>query len=121
LIDALLPTPRREAALAALAGCELWAPGILDLEVMSAVWRLARAGEVSADEAERAVAHLRTAPIRRVTAAALAPEAWVLRESFRIADAFYIAAARLLEADLVTSDARLSRAPTLGVTVVLLR
>ncbi|UUT34560.1 PIN domain-containing protein [Microbacterium elymi] len=48
-------------------------------------------------------------------------EAWALRASLRISDAFYVAAARLLDADLLTSDARLSNAPVLGVTVVLLR
>jgi len=121
LIDALLPTTRRDAAVQALSGHELWAPGILDLEVMSAIWRLVRAGEVTADEADRAITHLGTAPIRRLGAPALRERAWPLRTSLRISDAFYVAAARALDADLVTSDARLSRAPSLGVTVVLLR
>ncbi|WP_417563512.1 type II toxin-antitoxin system VapC family toxin [Microbacterium sp.] len=121
LVDAVLPTTRRDAAHAALAGHELWAPAILDLEVMSALWRLVRMGEITPDEAERGIALLRTAPVHRLDDAAVAVEAWTLRESLRLSDAFYVAAARLLDADLLTSDARLSRAPALGVTVVLLR
>ncbi|MFV0406491.1 MAG: PIN domain-containing protein [Propioniciclava sp.] len=50
-----------------------------------------------------------------------AAHAWDLRESVRINDGFYVAAALALNADLLTSDARLSRAPRLGVTVTLLR
>lgn len=121
LIDAVLPTTHRDAALVALAQGELWAPTIIDLEVMSALWRLVRTGEISDAEAERALRLSRSAPIRRIGDEAIAAEAWTLRASVRISDAFYIATARLLDADLVTSDARLSRAPALGVTIVLLR
>lgn len=121
LVDALLPTTRQSAALNALAGHDLAAPSILDLEVMSAIGRLARAGDISEEEAERAVVLLAEAPIRRLAAPGLAGEAWRLRGALRISDAFYVAAARQYDADLLTSDARLSRAPRLGVTVVLLR
>lgn len=121
LVDAVLPTSRRDAALAALAEHELWAPAILDLEVMSAIWRLARGGEITASEAEHGVVLLRSAPVRRVGDEAVAAEAWTLRDSLRLSDAFYVATARLLDADLLTSDARMSRAPAMGVTVVLLR
>lgn len=121
LIDAILPTERQDAALAALAGQDLWAPAILDLEVASAVGRLERAQEIDVNEAERAIGHLRSAPIRRFLNAELVADAWRMRSALRISDAFYIAAARRLGADLVTSDSRLSRAPALGVTVLLLR
>lgn len=121
LLDALLPSTVQPAALTALADHELWAPAILDLEVTSALWRLVRSEAITAPEAARAIEGLRTAPIRRLAHVALAEAAWSMRESVRISDAFYVAAARALEADLVTSDARLSRAPSLGVTVVLLR
>lgn len=121
LLDAILPTPQQQAALAALQGHDLWAPAILDLEVTSALWRLLRTRDIDRDEAERAMSALRDAPISRVTHAELAAEAWRLREAVRISDGFYVAAARALDADLLTSDARLSRAPRLGVTVTLLR
>ncbi|MFV0319868.1 MAG: type II toxin-antitoxin system VapC family toxin [Microbacterium sp.] len=88
---------------------------------MSTIWRLVRTSQISADEGDRGLALLRHAPIRRIDAVDVSAEAWMLRQSVRITDAFYIAAARLLSADLLTSDGRLSRAPSLGVTVVLLR
>ena len=121
LVDALLPTLQRDASLTAMRGHELWAPAIIDLEVLSTLWRLVRASQILADEADRGLALLRSIPIRRIDDAAVTAEAWGLRQSVRISDAFYVATARLLDADLLTSDARLSRAPALGVTVVLLR
>lgn len=121
LVDAVLPSRQRDAALAAMRDHELWAPGIIDLEVMSTIWRLVRTSQISAGEADRGLALLRNAPLRRIDAMNVSAEAWTLRQSLRIADAFYVAAARLLGADLLTSDSRLSRAPSLGVTVVLLR
>lgn len=121
LLDCLLPTDRQDAALAALIGHDLWAPTILDLEVTSALWRLVRVGSISDNEADHARVRLREAPIRRLAHAELADLAWRMRHSVRISDGFYVAAARILGADLLTSDARLSRAPLLGVTVTLLR
>lgn len=121
ILDAVLPTDRQDAALAALTGHELWAPSILDLEATSALWRLARTSVISIEEAERALARLEDAPIRRLDHVGLARAAWQSRESIRISDGIYVAAAHALGADLLTSDARLSRAPKLGVTVTLLR
>ncbi|MGO1316475.1 MAG: type II toxin-antitoxin system VapC family toxin [Cellulomonadaceae bacterium] len=120
LVDAVLPTARQDAALAALSDHELWAPAIVDLEVASAVHRLERAGTLATPEADRAIELLRAAPIRRMHHDRLVALAWELRPALRVSDAFYVAAARLLRAELVTSDARLSRAPGLGVSVLLL-
>ncbi|MFV0373932.1 type II toxin-antitoxin system VapC family toxin [Microbacterium sp.] len=120
-LDAVLPTDRQDAALAALSGHELWAPAILDLEVTSALWRLVRTAMISLEEAERGLARLEDAPIRRLDHVGLARAAWQSRQSIRISDGMYIASAHALAADLLTSDARLARAPSLGVTVTLLR
>ena len=98
---------------------ELWAPSILDMEVASAIWRLERTAAINPQEASRAVQGLRNVAIRRIDCAALLAEAWTLRTSVRVSDAFYVAAARMLEADLITSDTRLSRAHSLGITVIL--
>lgn len=121
LLDAVLPTPQQGAALAALRGYELWAPAILDREVTSALWRLERTQQITKAEARRALDSALSAPIRRLASEALALRAWQLRASVRISDGFYVAAAHALDADLVTSDGRLARAPSLGVTVTLLR
>ncbi|HMS74419.1 type II toxin-antitoxin system VapC family toxin [Gordonia sp. (in: high G+C Gram-positive bacteria)] len=119
LVDALLPVEAQLAARRTMKDHKLWAPSILDMEVMSAVWRLERTSAISPQEASRAVQGLRTAPIRRIDCALLLPEAWAMRTSVRVSDAFYVATARLLGADLVTSDARLARAHALGITVIL--
>lgn len=120
LVDAVLPTERQSAALTALQDAELWAPTILDLEVTSTLWRLERTGQITDREAGYAVDLLGSTPIRRVDDPTIAAEAWQLRKSIQVADAFYVATARLLDAALITRDARLSHAPRLGVTVVLL-
>ncbi|MFZ2241497.1 MAG: type II toxin-antitoxin system VapC family toxin [Gordonia amarae] len=119
LVDALLPVDTQRAAQRTMRNHELWAPSILDMEVASAIWRLERTAAISPPEASRAVQGLRNVAIRRIDCAALLAEAWTLRTSVRVSDAFYVAAARMLEADLITSDARLSRAHSLGITVIL--
>jgi predicted nucleic acid-binding protein len=53
--------------------------------------------------------------LTRYPHAALLSRVWELRENFTAYDAVYIALAETLEAPLVTTDARLARAP--GVTV----
>ncbi len=120
LVDALLPTPRRTVALRALSTFELWAPGILDLEVASAIARLERAAHVTATEATTAVRDLASMPIERIDLQTLTPRAWQLRGSLRISDAFYISAAEAIGGDLITSDRRLANAPALTVPVTLL-
>ena len=119
-IDAVLPGERQERALSAMAGFELWAPAILPLEVASAIWRIERSGGISSDEADASIDHLQQAPMQFVPVESLLHDAWSLRTSLRVSDAFYVAAARALDAELLTSDARLARAPNLGIRVVLL-
>ncbi|MGV9794602.1 type II toxin-antitoxin system VapC family toxin [Gordonia sp. NPDC003422] len=120
LVDAVLPSARQAAALRSMSGYELWAPTILDMEALSAIWRLQRTSQISSAEAERAVKAVWTAPIRRVESVQISSAAWDLRTSVRVSDAFYVATARFYDADLITSDARLSRSPDIGVPIVVL-
>lgn len=119
VVNALLPHPPRTAALQALTDRELWAPGILDLEVLSALARLERAGSITRSESRHAVDHLAAMPVRRLPADAVAGRVWGLRGALRISDAFYVATAECLEAELITADARLARASGLTMAVVL--
>jgi predicted nucleic acid-binding protein len=57
------------------------------------------------------------APIVRYPVTPLLEAAWELRHNLTLRDALYVALARRLEAGLITSDARLSRAPALGIAV----
>jgi predicted nucleic acid-binding protein len=94
-------------------------PAHLEAEVLSALGRLARAGAVAEDRVAAALAQLVRAPCRRFPLAPLLVEAWALRANLSLRDALYVALARRLEATLVTADARLARAPDLGIALTL--
>lgn len=87
----------------------VFAPDLIYVEVVSAIWWLVRAGELPAVDAETAIGDLATLPLRVVSHRDLATRAWQLREAARVTDAFYLACAEALSATLVTTDARLAR------------
>lgn len=93
------------------------APGHLDAEVLSALGRMARAGDLAGERVGRSLTELARAPVRRFPVPPLLAEAWALRANLSLRDALYVALARRLEANLVTADARLARAPDLGVAL----
>lgn len=95
---------------------ELFAPSILPTECMSALWRLDRAGVITEAQSRGAIGALAHWPVTLVDPQILVERAWRHRHSVRIADAFYVACAELLELPLLTSDRRLARAAT-GVEV----
>ena len=113
MVDLLLRSPVSEALLDLLRGSSaLAAPGHLDAEVLSAVARLQRQGDITADDANVAIDELVGAPVTRVALAGLVGPAWELRHAVAVPDAFYVALAMRFEAPLVTTDARLARACT---------
>ena len=118
VVEILRGGSARAAIKAHVVQADVAAPAILDLEVLSALRRLERAGEIESERASEAVGDLAQLRARRVPVAELAEAAWKLRGSLRIADAFYVALARMLGAQLLTLDSRLAGAPALGVTVV---
>ncbi len=120
-IDALLPSPRHDAALRQLQGSELYAPDIVDVEVLSAIARLELASTIAAPRADQAVADWKVLRLTRIAGELLIPEVWTDRYRLRISAGCYVAAARGLEVPLVTADARLARAPIQGVTVTLVQ
>ncbi|HSL82291.1 MAG TPA: type II toxin-antitoxin system VapC family toxin [Thermoanaerobaculia bacterium] len=100
-----------------LRGKVVAAPGHLDAEVLSALGRLARAADLAPERVERSLAELARAPVRRFPVPPLLAAAWALRANLSLRDALYVALARRLEANLVTADARLARAPDLGIAL----
>lgn len=109
MVDLLLQTDAAEAHAAQLRGANPLAPAHLDAEVLSALGRLQRAGDVAADTVEDALDDLAEAPIVRVPAAPFLGTAWSLRDRYSLRDALYVALAIAAEAMLVTSDAALAR------------
>jgi predicted nucleic acid-binding protein len=93
-----------------LADGSLHAPHLLDVEVGSALRRLAAHGELSADRTADAFVDAIEPPILRYPHRTLIERAWELRAHSTIADGVDIARAELLDAPLVTSDERLARA-----------
>jgi predicted nucleic acid-binding protein len=120
-VDAILDGPRRDRALLAVETLDPWAPQLIDSEVASAVARLERAGAITSAEADTAMADWRSLRVERASNDLLLDDVWALRHSIRTTDAFYVVLARILGCPLITSDARLSRAPVNDVTVTLVR
>lgn len=90
---------------------DLHAPHLLDVEVLSALRRLVRAGEVDVDRAADAIEDLALLRIIRHAHLDLATRAWELREHVTAYDAVYLALAESLDATVVTCDRPLGAAP----------
>ena len=119
VVELLLRTPAGEAALGAIGNEPVFAPELLDAEVLSALAGLERGGKISADRADRAIEQLVGAPIDRVPHLGLVSAAWKRRASLSTYDGLYVALAARLDCPLVTADARLGRSGDIGVTITL--
>ncbi|HEU4723550.1 MAG TPA: type II toxin-antitoxin system VapC family toxin [Gemmatimonadaceae bacterium] len=120
VVDLLVAHPRARAVRAALEGIDGMAPALLDAEVLHAITRYVRRGEMSDQRAEQALRLLIDADIDRFPIAPLVVDAWALRHNVSSYDAFYIALARSLECPLITCDRALARATGLGITVTVI-
>jgi predicted nucleic acid-binding protein len=94
-----------------LAGERLAAPHLIDLEVISAWRRLAAAGRLDDRRAAFARADLQALPVRRVDHRPLVERCWALRATMTSYDAVYVALAELMDAPLLTADAKLATSP----------
>jgi len=109
MVEALAGTRLGSATRARLRGCELHAPAHFDAEVLSAMGRLHRAGELDATVVSRALSELALAPIVRHPLTGLLSGAWAARDRLRLVDAMYAELSTALGAALVTTDGRLAR------------
>lgn len=107
LVDVLLGGELGDAVKARLEGHSLHAPAHADAEVLSAMGRLHRAGELEADAAEALLGRLAGAPIERHPVSTLLAGAWSRRHRLRLADAVYVELAASQGLPLVTTDRRL--------------
>ena len=98
----------RRAVIDRLAGEDIHAPHLLDVEVASALRRLVATGRVGAPDALGVLGVLQQADIRRHPHQPLLPIIWSLRDRVSAYDATYVALATALDATLVTTDRRLA-------------
>jgi len=89
----------------------LHAPHLVDVEVAQILRRFVRRGELAPERARQALDDLAGLPLERYSHEILIPRAWALRENLTAYDAVYVALAEVLEATLLTRDARIPRAP----------
>jgi predicted nucleic acid-binding protein len=89
---------------------EVSAPHLIDVEVASALRRVALARETTPGRARVALDAFLTLPLERYPTTILLDRVWRLRHHLTAYDACYIALAELLGQPVVTTDARLARA-----------
>jgi len=116
-VELLLRTPVGENLARRLKGATLVAPALIDCEVLAVLRKLVLRKEIRAERAAAALDDLPLWPVRRLAATDLLREAWSLRHNVNAYDAFYVAAARLYDAQVLTADGPLARAPGLGVVI----
>ena len=96
------------------------APHLIDAEVGSVLRRRAAAGAIEVDSAAAALRAFRNLITDRYPHTTYAEVAWALRYNVSYYDALYVALAARLGYPLLTTDARLSRAPGLPCEVELI-
>lgn len=117
VIDALVGEPNER--LAARLGAEaVWhAPHLLDTEVHHVFRRLEARGDLTPEQVETARQNFGDLAIDRYPHHPLSERVWALRSVVTAYDATYVALAEALDATLITTDARLSRASGLEASV----
>ena len=113
----LLRTPLGLKLAQVIEGESLLAPELLDAEVLSVLRRAVLRRQLTEQRALLAIEDLMDWAIDRIPHAALVWSAWQYRNNVSAYDAFYVAAARLSDASLLTADGPLARAPSLGIAV----
>jgi predicted nucleic acid-binding protein len=96
---------------------DLNAPHLLDLEMLQALRRLVRHGEITPVQAEVALEDLASLPLERYPHEVFMRRIWELRDSLSAYDAAYVALAETLGACLVTADQRIATAPGVDCAV----
>ena len=111
--------PHGQWAERMLLSDHLAAPHLLPVEVAHTLRRAEAAGQLGADTAAVAHAELQALPVDLFPYGPVASRAWALRATVTPYDAWYVALAELLDAELATLDRRLARAAGPTCPVVL--
>jgi predicted nucleic acid-binding protein len=89
----------------------LHVPHLADIEVVQALRRYVREGEIDTDAAAVALDDLRALDLQPLAHEPLLERVWELRRNLTAFDAVYVALAEVNDGVLLTCDRRLSRAP----------
>jgi len=119
VIAALLDPAPPAGLVDRLAGAELHAPHLIDVEMLHALRRLLTVGVIEVDRADEVRRDYDDLLIRRYPHTPLGDRVWALRDNLTAYDAAFVALAEALGAPLVTCDARLAGAPGHGADVAL--
>lgn len=98
-------------------GTTVHAPALLGVEVAAALRGLVLARKLGADRARAALEDLTDLGVEIYDPTDLLPRVWDLRDDVSAYDAAYLALAEVLDAPLVTADARLAGVPGVGAEV----
>jgi len=117
VVDFVLGGSRARAIGAHIDGLDLWAPAHIDAEILSAIGRMRRAGELSARQAGDRLDEAMDIPLRRELLDDLVGGAWRRRDRLRLADALYVELASRHDLALLTTDARLGRSARIAEVI----
>jgi predicted nucleic acid-binding protein len=121
IVDILLGTPRSAIARQCLRErAPVHARHLIDVEVLHALRRWTREGRLTADEAQARLARFEALmPLTRHPHRELWSRTWELRNRLSAYNATYVALAEVLDAPLLTADARLARGAEGLVEIIL--
>lgn len=119
VLDVLAKWPADPSLTERLAGEDLHAPHVIDLEILHALRRLVTVGALSAARAADVRSDYHRLAILRYPHQPLADRIWDLRDNLSAYDGAFVALAEVLGVVLVTTDGRLARAPGHGAVVEL--
>lgn len=110
MVDYLVASPLAQRVATRLEDAEVNVPAHFDAEVLSALGRLQRGGDLSELEVQERVALTAQAPFHRHLLAPLLEGAWALHHNVRLVDALYIELASQLDATIITTDSGMASA-----------
>ncbi len=100
-----------------LPGENLHVPHLFDVEVLHVLRRHSLRGALSEHRESVALSRLHNMRLSRYSHVAFLDRIWELKDNLSAYDAAYVALAETLNAPLVTTDARLARAPGIRAEV----
>lgn len=116
-VDLLIGSELSPGVAERLRDVEVHSPAHVDAEVLSALGRLHRVGDLTTDRVADLLVHVVTMPVQRHLLEPLLEGAWERRGNLRLVDALYVELAERLDAAIVTTDGRLASATPRAVPI----